>query len=140
MKPKKPTKPYRDFLLFLHQTGQWAKKVRGRTHYFGVDADGALAKWLKDKDHLLAGRTPPLHQHGITIRDLCNRVLGSRKLLVDSGELSPRSWRHYYATCENLIAHLGKPLPVSDLTPPDLEQRRAKLAKTRGPHALAGEV
>jgi hypothetical protein len=43
-KPGKAEKPYPDFPLFLHQTGQWAKKVRGKLHYFGTDA--ALAKYM----------------------------------------------------------------------------------------------
>ena len=67
---KKAKKPHRDFPLFLHATGQWAKKVRGKLHYFGVDANAALDKWLAGRDDLLAGRTPRLHpKAGPSVRE-----------------------------------------------------------------------
>jgi hypothetical protein len=57
-KKPKPKKPYPDFPLFLHQTGQWAKKVRGRMHYFGTETDATLAKYLEQRDDLQAAGRP----------------------------------------------------------------------------------
>ena len=59
-------KPYPTFPLFRHATGQWAKKVAGKTRYFGTDWREALKQWEKDKDALYAGRDPR-PTHGITI-------------------------------------------------------------------------
>ena len=58
--PPKPAKPRPDFPLFPHQSGQWAKKVRGKLHYFGVwsDPKAAEAKWERDKLALLSGEEP----------------------------------------------------------------------------------
>jgi hypothetical protein len=56
----KPEKPSPDFPLYAHRNGCWAKKIRGKTYFFGVwkDPDGALENYLKRKDDLHAGRKP----------------------------------------------------------------------------------
>src|SRR5664279_3605294 len=102
-KPVKPNKPYPDFPLFPHATRRWAKKIRGKLHYFGpwADPDGALQKYLDQRDDLHAGRTPRVQKDGLTIRDLVNQFLTSKRLMVDGGELTLRSWRDYHVTCEN---------------------------------------
>jgi hypothetical protein len=56
----KPSKPYPEFTLFPHATGRWAKKMRGKLHYFGrwSDPDSALTKYLGQKEDLHAGLLP----------------------------------------------------------------------------------
>src|SRR4029077_20451485 len=86
-------KPRPDFPLFPHATGRWAKKVRGKLHYFGktaVDPKGeaALDKWLDEKDDLLAGRTPRTKSEGLTVSELCDRFLQAKDLQLDAGEIT----------------------------------------------------
>src|SRR5689334_10795676 len=89
-KPRKPEKPHKDFPLFSHRNGQWAKKVRGKIHFFGVwaDPDAALNKWIAEKDDLLAGRVPRLRKPGcrdtLTLEDLITRFLTTKGLMRDA--------------------------------------------------------
>jgi hypothetical protein len=53
---ERPIKPYPDFPLFPHRTGRWAKKIKGKLHYFGPwdDPDGAYRRYLARKEELAA--------------------------------------------------------------------------------------
>src|SRR6516165_3602860 len=95
--PSKPTKPYADFPLYAHAAGVWAKKIRGRVHYFGKwdDPDGALKKYLEQKDALHAGRTPRPDPQTLTIKDVANAFLNAKKEAVEASELSQRTWLDY---------------------------------------------
>src|SRR5437588_1048620 len=92
--PGKPAKPRPDFPLFPHASGQWAKKIRGQLHYFGVwaDPDAALAKYLERKDDLHAGRTPRPDPGAVTVKDVANAFLNHKRDKMNAGELSPRTW------------------------------------------------
>jgi len=130
---EKPAKPHTDFPLFPHATGRWAKKVRGRFIYFGKVVDdpngeAALQLWLERKDDLLAGRTPRAPAEGLTVADLCNRFLTSRKILLDNEEISPRTWDDQYKSCERLVTTFGRNRLVVDLASDDFERLRAELA------------
>src|SRR5215831_18844691 len=89
-KPAKPTKPYPEYPLFPHAAGVWAKKVRGKLHYFGKwdDPDGALKKYLEQKDDLHAGRKPRPEAEAVTVKDVANAFLNHKQALLDAGELS----------------------------------------------------
>jgi hypothetical protein len=121
----KPNKPYPDFPLFAHATRGWDKKIRGKMHYFGPwdDPDGALKKYLKEKDALHAGRNPRRVSAGVTVKDLCNVFLNAKQALVDSGELTLRSWRDYKAAADLIVPNFGKGRLVADLGPEDLAIR-----------------
>src|SRR6516165_3481836 len=120
-KPAKPSKPSPDFPLFPHAAGVWAKKIRGKLHYFGPwnDPDAALDKYLKQKDDLHAGRKPRVESEGVTLKELADRFLNAKQSLVDAGELSPRTWAEYKAAADLLVSGFGKQRLVSDLRSED---------------------
>jgi integrase len=138
----KPAKPYPDFPLFPHTTRRWAKKIRGKMHYFGPwdDPDGALAKYLEQKDALHAGRTPGPDPAALTVKDVANHFLNARKQALDAGELSPRTWGDYRSIMDMLVAGMGKHRVVVGLAPADFAALKAKLAKRNGPHRMCTVV
>ena len=138
----KPGKPYADFPLFPHATGRWAKKIRGKLHYFGAwdDWQAALELYQKQAGDLHAGRKPREETDGVTIRDLVNRFLSSKRHLVDTREITERTWQDYHQACERIIEVFGKHRLVEDLDSEDFERLRRHLAKTRGVVALGNEV
>ena len=135
----RPGKPHKDYPLYPHGSGQWAKRVRGKVHYFGTDPDAALAKWLKDKDDLLAGRKPP-RGDGLTVGRLSNLFLEAKQRLVDSGELKPATWYDYHRTCERIIKALGPGRHVANLRSIDFEHLRADFATTHNSTTLSDDI
>ena len=143
-KHAKAKKPHKDFPLFPHATRRWAKKIRGKLVYFGStindpNGEAALSRWLEQKDDLIAGRAPRVQGDGLTIRDLCNRFLTEKQDLVNTGELSPRTFRDYKDTCGIIVAAFGKTRLVSDLTTDDFRGLRKAITKTRG-HVSVGNT
>lgn len=146
-RPASPKKPYPEFSLFPHATGRWAKKIRGKHHYFGKiadDLDGAkaLAQLNREWEYLSQGRTPPPVDtgDGCTIRNLCNAFLTMKRNRLDSGELSTHTFAKYYETCELLIGHFGRDRRVDDLRPDDFEGFRKALATGCGIVTLKSKV
>src|SRR5262245_51124357 len=139
----KPEKPRPDFPLFPHATGRWAKKIKGSLHYFGPwrDPEGALAKYVREREDLEAGRKPtPADTQGLTVRDLCNRFLTVKLKRADAGEITQGTFRDYHATCARIVSVFGKTRLVEDLRPDDFEKLRDEIQKKRGPVALANEI
>jgi integrase len=140
--PGKPKKPYPDFPLFPHATKRWAKKIRGRMCYFGPwdDPEGALRKYLDQKDDLQAGRLPRESGQLFTLGKLCNRILHDKRALVDSSELSIRTWQEYKNACDLLTKHFGPFRAVSDLRPEEFTTLRQQMSERWGLYRLGNSV
>ena len=129
-----PGKPYPGFPLYAHQSGQWAKKIKGRTHFFGVWADphAALTNYLRDKDDLEAGRRPRPHgpNKTLTVAQMVYGFLDAKKLAVECGEMEAASWTCYKGYGERLIRVFGPHTPVESLSADDFQRYRKDLQKT----------
>ncbi len=130
----KPSKLYPDFPLFAHATKRWAKKIRGKMHYFGPwdDPDGALKKYQAQKDALHSGRKLREVTEGLTVKNLCNAFLNHKKSRLDVGELSPRTWKGCERTAKMLVTQFGKGRLVADLGQDDFAALRKAMSKTWG--------
>jgi integrase len=128
--------------LFAHAAGVWAKKIRGHTHYFGPwdDPDGALKKYLEQREALHAGRKPREVSDGLTCKELVNRFLRAKAALRDAGEITRRSWDDYKAACDIIIEDFGKSRLVEDIDPDDFGILRRRLAKKWGPVTLGNAI
>ena len=147
-----PKKPRPDFPLFVQgdpaqpQRLRWAKKVRGKRHYFGKCAgdpkgQAALIEWLRVKDDLLAGRTPrPKDEQGLTVAELCDRFVVSKDLKLEAGEITQRTRDEAKLTCDRLVKLWGKTRLVSDLRAEDFDGLRQRLAKRLGHTSLGNEI
>ena len=163
MKPKssrkqssgKPPKPYPTFPLTPHNGGKWMKKIRGKLHYFGrwgrmvdglmerIPGDGweeALTIYKAQAEALHAGRTPRETSGGFLVKHMCEAFLVSKKRLVDSGELSSRTFSEYRQSTDRMVATFGGNRLVDDLAADDFEKLRAEVAKIWGPVRLANEI
>jgi integrase len=134
-KSPKPDKPYPDYPLFPHASGQWAKKIRGRLIYFGkwTNPDAALARYLEQRDDLHAGRTPRPEPGALTVKDVANAYLNHQQLKLDAGELVPRTWVECKSAADLIVGAFGKHRLVADLGTDDFSRLRARMAGRWGP-------
>lgn len=131
---EKPAKPHRDFPLFPHASGQWAKKILGRTRYFGPwsDPQAALETWLAQRDDLLAGREPTATGTSMTLEDLADRFLTTKETAVRNGELNQQTYDHYWRTFVRMLRCLGKTRRIGSLGPEDFDRLRFALSERTG--------
>ena len=115
----KPDKPYPEFPLFAHATRRWAKKIKGKLHYFGRwdDPEGALNEYLDLRDDLHAGRTPDKDRSGLTLRELCNRFIHTKRIKLDNAKLTAATFLDYDRVCRLLIEQFGRTRRVVQLCP-----------------------
>jgi integrase len=106
--------------LFLHSSGQYAKRIGNRVHYFGRDEKEAHDRWLNEKAYLIAGRRPP--QRGgesAGIVELANvyHAEMQRRLGLAKGGVKQRHVTLVHATIRRFIDLVGEECRPDDLTP-----------------------
>ena len=134
------TKLNSKFPLWLHPSGQWCKKYHGKAYYFGIDKDAAEVRYRAEWDDIIQGKVRKQSADSLTVADAANHFLAEKKRKVESGELSRRTFADYFATCEAVVAALGRDRGVLDLGPADFAKMRANVAKRVGPVSVLNFV
>jgi integrase len=156
--PQKPEVPYVGFPLFPHASGRWAKKIRGKIHFFGRWArtvKGVLtpvedskqsaseAKLELDRQwpYLSEGRAAPVVvTGGLTVEGLCNAFLTFKKSQKEKGFLSPRTWAGYKRAAVFVIKRFGKTRAVCSLTADDFSGMLKWISRGKGPTSVGNEI
>lgn len=150
-KPRKPSKPYKDFPLFPHASGQWAKKIKGKTYYFGKwnEPSEAVEKYRSEVDAIQAGRDPRRLPAGVaftsgqpecTVGYLANAFLTEREDRMLADRLSNRMFKQYRDACKVAADFFGRETQVSALTPRDFSSLLASFPRTWGLSMIGGTV
>jgi integrase len=143
-KPKLP----KDFPLYAHGSGQLAKRINGKTYYFGSWSDPGKARqrYLDEKDDLYGGRVPASRggvayaATGPSIKEVCDAFYEAKSLECEAGDIAKRTLDDYDRTAALLCRLLDKHRPAASLKPIDFQTLRAELARTRNPNTLSNEV
>lgn len=158
----RPAKP-KGSPLYPHPLGYWSRKINGKIFHFGrwgrvvkgVVTPGpgrepgyadALAEHNRQFPDITAGRVretvivPKAAEDVLTVRVICNAFIRSKRALLESGEITARTFAEYRQTTDRLIEFFGKEHPVDDIRPTAFERLRQSIAKTYGAVRLGNEI
>lgn len=132
-KPRKRSgKPYPNFPLTPHASGQFCKKIRGKVHYFGSvsNPDAALRRYHEHCEALHSGKATRVGRTAeLTVADLVNRFLAGKEERREIGELSPGAFVEYHRDCERFVNFFGRDRAVLSISRQDLADLRKYLSK-----------
>lgn len=140
----RPSKPYLGFPLFAHQSGKWAKKIRGKTHYFGRwdDPLDALAQYEAFVSGVAGGvaAAPCRPESPLSLYEACHLFLDAKEQMVASRENSVVTFNDYVATCKRLCEVVGRETPMVALMPAHFVAFKAKRAETCNVVSVGNEI
>ena len=140
---EKPSKPYPTFPLFAHATKRWAKKIRGKFHYFGPwsDPEGSLARYNAQAADLHAGREPrEENSGGLLVSELCNHFCDTQDHKLELGIIAESTHEDYINTCERIVSFFGREQVVELLQVEDFVRFKRDIGTTLGLRSLGNEI
>lgn len=146
-----PPKPSPDFPLYPHRSGKWAKKIKGKTTYFGrwADPEGALAEYnallakMQASAKLPALRDLPSHSSlapRLTVTQAADKFLESKQKAVQRGELSERTLDELKRATRWFCRIVGAGDTVSSIGPDQFQLFRDTRAESLNVVSLGNEI
>lgn len=137
----RPAKPYKDFPLFPHLSGQWSKKIKNKLCYFGPweDWEAALKRYKREHDDLQLGLVPQ-REEGYTVKNMIDGFLWHQEQRKNSGEITARTFENYRDIGLLMADTLGRTRVVSSLRPGDFAKMRLALGSGGSPATLKVKI
>lgn len=134
--------------LYLHASGQWAKKIKGKLWYFGKDQQQALERYLRERLHLEAGvnirKLPPAipidQSAGVRLGEGIDLFLAACEAKVVRGQLSRLSLIDYKLTLALFTASLDRSIPIDSIGPTYWASVYDRVASGKNATTINGEV
>lgn len=139
---EKPQKPYPEYPLNAHASGQWRKRFKGKTYYCGPWGDplGALREWERIRNEIELGNDPKPQDGAVTVDVAVNLFLDSKDAKVQSGDLSKATFNQYKLVCSWLKANLGEHRLVESIGPQDFVRLRARFPNDWTTTTIANQI
>lgn len=119
-----------------HASGQWAKTIRGKQVYFGKWDDWKAAKAKYDAQYPPDGQ-PARTRECTTLADLLNTFRRQKRVVLEEGELTQRSFDEYTAVCDRIAATIDPHRDIQTIGSEDLSELKKVLCRSKAGEQLS---
>jgi integrase len=119
------------FPLTRHPTGQYCKKIHGKTYYFGSDKQEALRRYIDKAAYLHGSNYNSQRPVGdsMTLKQLCDMFLKYQLTKVKANAITAQHYNDQISSLNMLMSFLGQRRSIKDISTLDLQNYKRKLQK-----------
>ena len=138
-KAKRPKKNTTKCNLWAHASGQWAKKIKGKIHYFGPWADPGAAeqRYLQLLRHMQDAEAPIKPANETTVVDLCNQFMSVQSQRVEDEQLTRVTEQRFRRLAHTICDVLGDQTLLTDLSPAHFRRLVGRVTNDLAPTTAA---
>jgi len=155
----RPEKPYPGYPLFFHRSGRIARKVQGKTQYFGrwgrrvgplivpvedvpAAAAAALEEFNRQWPFLSQGLPVPdsKDSEAATLNDVVVAFWAAKHAKLKAGDISARHYHDLGRMVKDVKEAFGAGRRIDSLRPEDFAKLRQSFSQRLGPTALKNQI